>query len=214
MSLPSSSQSSRHGQGTSRRRLLATIGTGTFGSLGGCGTVLQGDPRSLNPAETVEGGPLSRAWEFPRGASDEQTPVQAYLDQAHAVSKDGSPSAIRFRFGATVFDYSKFHHHRIELRLQAVREGNTPPADIYVHPLAGGFTSFRTYVDDLETVIVLDDLEETGTLQFGFLVDAKTRPYPEALDYQFEITAADDDLFTPNAIASDSGRFPIVWEDG
>lgn len=183
-------------------------------TLAGCGTVLTDDPRSLNPPETIDEGPLSRAWEFPRAASDEQRVVQVYLDQAYAVPTDGSPDAIRFRFGATVFGHSKYHHHRIKLRLQAEREGNTPPANIYVHPLAGGFTSFRTYVDDLETIIILNDLDETGTLQFGFLIEVRTRPYPETLDYQFEITAASDDLFTPNAVASDSGRVPIVYEGG
>jgi hypothetical protein len=183
-------------------------------TLAGCETALTGDPRSLNPPEIIDDRGVSRAWEFPRGASDEQTPVQVYLEQEYPVPTDSPGSAIRFRFGVTVFGYSQYRHNRIRLRLHADRDGSTPPAKIYVQPLAGGFTSFRTYVDDVDTIIVLDDLEETGTLHFNFLIDPRTGPHPETIDYQFDITVASDDLFTQNAVASDSGRFPLVYEDG
>lgn len=215
MSPPSSDRSSGVGNRVTRRWVLAGICTGATTALAGCGSVLgQTDRRSLNPPEVIDDSPTARVWEFPRGASDENTPIQTYLEQEYRVPTTPPSVDVPFQFGATVFEHSKYHHNQITLRLQAPADlqASRPPADIFVEPLTGGF-SFRAYQQDRETIISLSDLDEAGTLQLAFLVNPRTRPVPETVGYEFEIVAENDQLFGKNVVASESGRFPVAFED-
>lgn len=213
MNVPSTSSGDER---VTRRNLLTAVGTGATAALAGCASALgRGAPRSLNPADVVDDRPTARVWEFPRGATDANTPIQAYLEQAFRVPSDTQSADVRFRFGATVFDHSQYHHDRIDLRLRApARLRGRPPADVFVEPLGGGFTSFRTYRRGPDTVVSLGDLETTGTIQFAFLVAPRARPTPETLGYEFEVTAEETGVFGRDVVASAAGRFPIVRGGG
>lgn len=201
-------------RGLSRRQVLTALGTGGLTALGGCTTSLGfGEPRSLDPPEVIQDSPTVRVWEFPRGASDD-TIVQTYFDQAFRVPSGERAADARFRFGATVFEHSGYHHDQFTVRLRAPAHptAGRPPAMILVEP-AGTWATFRVYREDGKTVVTLRALETAGTIEFDFLVDPRAASTPEALGYDFEVTAAKRGPLGGTAVASDTGQLPVVRED-
>ncbi|MFB6113575.1 MAG: hypothetical protein ABEJ58_05670 [Halodesulfurarchaeum sp.] len=199
---------------TDRRGFLATTASGVSIALSGCaGSIGTTGPRSVHPPAVVEATPTSRVWNFPRGSSDENTPIQIALEQAARAPRAEKSTPIRFRVSATVFGHTNYHHRRISIRLRspARSHADRTPAKLYVSPPAT-FDSVRVTRTGGEISVVLTDLETVGTIEVDVLVAPGTEPLPETLGYEFSVTAAQTGLIGRNIRASTAGSFPIARE--
>jgi hypothetical protein len=198
----------------SRRSVLTTLAAGGSATLAGCFGGPSGGERSLNPPRVVTDRPTQHAWAFPRDASENPI-VEVTLEQRRLVPRDAERADAQFVFHATVPEDSGYHHDSLRAQFQSPADPppGAPLTKILVSPVGYGHDSFRVYRNTDDTIVELDGLNSAGTLAFSFIVDPGAKPVPETLGYEVEVTLSADGGSSETAVASATGKVPVVRED-
>lgn len=186
----------------SRRRVLASFGTGIATAFAGCSGQLPGtDPVRLDAETIVERGEHPRIrWQYPSGESDTESIGYAMAEADQVIRRTDRPSAIRLNFNSTGGQNGRSGQEK-EYRLDWFRFRVWPPAayegrinhDVRVEP-PGQWEDFSTHYDIQDTVrrttVELRNIDTRGTITIPAVFDPGASRLPDRLHCSFTVQAS------------------------